>query len=291
MAEYLATEVCPCQVNVTITEFTCEDGEQGSFTLVLTGPGVGSIADYILDGIETIQLLNSSITLTPYNPSQSNSDENINIDTIIGISTGGVTIAVVIAVVIVFVVLCAVRCCYRRKKTYNVKHHTDEVQHQMVEYSNCNRTNLAAEMFEDSQEEIIDDIQYTPNPAYGRTERDHSKMTNAGILPQEKQQRSQGYTTEDHDSFGNHNTASLLGVENYSHSPNMANTCLTQHSKERNKDGVTGRPVPVTPPSVTQTTAIVHNSQELPPPLPQKTRATNDTETVQLCTPPRMPRL
>ena len=290
MVEHLATEVCPCQVNVTITGFTCKDSERGSFTLVLTGPGVGSIADYILDGAEAIQLLNSSINLTPYDPSQSNRDQNINIHTIIGISTGGAAIVVIIAVVIVFAVLCAVRRCYRRKKTYSVKYHADEVQRQMVEYSNYNQTNCLAEMREDSQEEI--NIQYTPNPAYGHTERDHSKMTNEGIMPRERQQRSlQGYTTEDHNSCGSHNTGSLLWEENYSHSPNMDNTRLAEHAKERNQNGGTTRPVPVMSPLVTQTTAIVPDSQEIPPPLPPKSRTANATETVQLCTPPRIPRL
>jgi hypothetical protein len=156
LAGHIFTELCHCQVNVSIQEITCESSFHGKLKLLLSGPGAGTLRAAI-HGAGRIFLLNASIVLTPYTSPSSKSDVELTIPLAVGIGVPGL---VVCTMLIVSIVICV--AVLRRQKLYNATCKGDEKDYEMAE--NCQIRDGYTDSHDDNSDK--ENVRCTLNPAY-----------------------------------------------------------------------------------------------------------------------------
>ena len=120
LSEYIFTQVCHCQVNVSVEEITCKSKNQGRLKLLLSGPGVGSLRSAI-EETGQISLLNSSIILTLCACSPVESHTQLVIPVATGVGIPGICYSIgAFTLIIITVVVVVTRRIRHQKKSYGV---------------------------------------------------------------------------------------------------------------------------------------------------------------------------
>jgi hypothetical protein len=133
LSEYIFTQVCHCQVNISVEEITCESSNQGGLKLLLSGPGVGSLRSAIKETGQ-ISLLNSSIILTLCACSPVESHTQLVIPVATGVGVPGICYSIgAFTLIIIAVVALVMRRARHQKKSYCVTLEADVINHQIID--------------------------------------------------------------------------------------------------------------------------------------------------------------